>query len=111
MVNTNWFDIINLTWDRIPLISSLVNIRRFVSYFTLEEIVSSCLKSINLWSYRILRFIIGGIFIYSGAVKLADVKGFARLITQYNLVHDQLLAPVAVGLPVIELLAGVGLLF
>lgn len=73
--------------------------------------MSSCLKSINLWSYRILRFIIGGVFIYSGAVKLADVKGFARMISQYNLVPDQLLAPVAIGLPVIELLAGVGLLF
>jgi uncharacterized membrane protein YphA (DoxX/SURF4 family) len=53
----------------------------------------------------------GGIFIYSGAVKLLDVKGFARMISLYELVPDQLLAPVAIGLPALELLAGIGILF
>jgi uncharacterized membrane protein YphA (DoxX/SURF4 family) len=53
----------------------------------------------------------GGIFIYSGAVKLLDVKGFARMISSYDLVPDQLLAPVAIGLPGLELLAGIGILF
>jgi uncharacterized membrane protein YphA (DoxX/SURF4 family) len=53
----------------------------------------------------------GGIFIYSGAVKLLDVKGFARMISLYELVPDQLLAPVALGLPALELLAGIGILF
>jgi len=75
------------------------------------EIVSSRFKTINTWSYHLLRIIIGGVFIYSGAVKLADVKGFAAMISQYELVPDQLLAPVAIGLPVIELAAGLGLLF
>jgi hypothetical protein len=40
-----------------------------------------------------------------------DVEGFARMVSQYNLVPDQLLAPVAYGLPVIELIAGIGLIF
>ncbi len=40
-----------------------------------------------------------------------DVKGFARMVSQYNLVPEQLLAPVAYGLPVIELIAGIGLIF
>lgn len=70
-----------------------------------------CLKTVNLGSYHLLRVILGSVFIYSGAVKLADVKGFARMISQYDLVPDQFLAPVAIGLPVIELLAGVGLIF
>ncbi len=61
--------------------------------------------------YHLPRIILGGIFIYSGVVKLADVKGFARLISQYDLVPEQLLPPVAIGLPALELLAGIGLLF
>jgi uncharacterized membrane protein YphA (DoxX/SURF4 family) len=77
----------------------------------IEEIVPPFLQEINLWSYRFFRVIIGGVFIYSGAVKLSDVKGFARMISQYGLVPDQLLAPTAIGLPVLELLAGIGIIF
>lgn len=68
-------------------------------------------QNINHWSYRLLRFCIAGIFMYSGAVKLLDVKGFANMVSQYGLVPDPLLAPVAIGLPAIEVLAGIGLLF
>jgi len=63
------------------------------------------------WSYRLLRFCIAGVFMYSGVIKLLDVKGFANMVSQYGLVPDPLLAPVAIGLPVIEVLAGVGVLF
>jgi len=73
--------------------------------------VVSGMKAINLWSYRLLRIILGGIFIYSGAVKLMDVKGFARMISLYDLVPEQFLAPVAITLPAVELLAGIGILF
>ncbi len=68
-------------------------------------------SALNLWTYRILKAVIGGVFIYSGAIKVMDVKGFARMVSQYNLVPDQLLAPVAYGLPVIEIIAGIGLIF
>jgi uncharacterized membrane protein YphA (DoxX/SURF4 family) len=71
----------------------------------------SLLKKVNHWSYRLLRFCIAGVFMYSGVIKLLDVKGFATMISHYGLVPDALLAPVAIGLPVIEVLAGVGLLF
>ena len=70
----------------------------------------SWLGNINLWVYRLLKIIIGGVFAYSGAVKVMDVKGFARMVSQYELVPDELLAPVAYGLPVLELLAGIGLI-
>jgi len=73
--------------------------------------VPSGLNTITFWSYHLLRVLMGGIFIYSGAVKLLDVKGFARMISLYELVPDQLLAPVALGLPALELLAGIGILF
>jgi len=69
------------------------------------------IKIMNIWLYRVLRILLGCLFVYSGAVKLYDVKGFARMISQYDLVPDLLLAPVAIVLPVIELMAGIGLVF
>ncbi len=69
------------------------------------------LKAIHLWTYKLLRITLGAIFIYSGMIKIFDVKGFARMVSQYNLVPDQLLAPVAYGLPVLEVLAGIGIIF
>lgn len=71
----------------------------------------SGLKNIKLFSYHLPRVGIAGIFIFSGFIKLADVKGFAHLISQYDLVPEPLLAPLAVGLPALELLAGLALLF
>ena len=50
------------------------------------------------------------LFIYAGAVKLADPRAFARTISHYGLVPEPLLPTVAVGLPVIEWLAGIALL-
>ncbi len=63
------------------------------------------------WLQLLLRLLVGGIFIFSGAVKLSDPKGFAALISKYGLVPDDLLVVVAIGLPLVELLAGLGTLF
>mgnify|MGYP002153768423 CR=1 FL=1 len=54
-----------------------------------------------------LRWLLGGLFIWAGAVKLADPKAFARSIDAFGLVPEVLLPPVAVALPVLELLVGV----
>lgn len=61
--------------------------------------------------YHIIRLSISLLFIYAGIVKLFDPKTFAKAISQYGLVPDVLLGPLAVGLPVLEVLAGLGLLF
>jgi len=63
------------------------------------------------WPYRVVRFVLGAVFIYAGFIKLIDPKAFASVIFQYDLVPDSLLAPVAIGLPAIEFLAGLGLIF
>jgi len=63
------------------------------------------------WPYRLVRCVIGLIFVWAGAVKLADPKGFAEIISVYHLVPDVLLVPVAIGLPALEVLAGLGLVF
>jgi len=73
-----------------------------------------CRKSIMLllaWMYRFLRWFLGGIFIYSGTTKLLTPQSFALLIEAYGVVPEGLLMPVAVMIPALEVLAGVGLLF
>lgn len=61
--------------------------------------------------YHFIRFALGSIFVYAGFIKLIDPKTFAKAISQYDLVPEGLLIPVAIGLPAIELLAGLGLVF
>jgi uncharacterized membrane protein YphA (DoxX/SURF4 family) len=60
--------------------------------------------------YLLVRVVLGLVFVYAGAVKLIDPKAFAKVISQYDILPEFLLAPFAVGLPALELLAGVGLI-
>jgi uncharacterized membrane protein YphA (DoxX/SURF4 family) len=62
------------------------------------------------WLYHFLRLALAGIFIYAGFIKLLDPQAFAHAIAQYDLVPEGLLPLVAVGLPALELLAGLGLI-
>jgi len=63
------------------------------------------------WVYLALRLGLAGLFIYGGVTKLVDPKAFARLLSQYDLVPEVLLPVVAVGLPLLETAAGLGLVF
>jgi uncharacterized membrane protein YphA (DoxX/SURF4 family) len=63
------------------------------------------------WLYHFLRLGLAGIFIYAGFIKLLDPRAFAHAISQYDLIPDGLLPLVALGLPALELLAGLGLIF
>lgn len=51
------------------------------------------------------RVVLGTVFVYAGFIKLIDPKAFAVSISQYDIVPQILLAPVAIGLPALELLA------
>jgi uncharacterized membrane protein YphA (DoxX/SURF4 family) len=63
------------------------------------------------WLYRLCRWTLGGIFIYAGSTKLLEPEIFAVLIEAYGIVPEGLLMPVAIGLPLLEVIAGIGLLF
>ena len=63
------------------------------------------------WLYHFLRLGLACIFIYAGFIKLLDPRAFAHAIAQYDFIPETLLPLVAVGLPVLELLAGAGLCF
>jgi uncharacterized membrane protein YphA (DoxX/SURF4 family) len=56
------------------------------------------------------RVVLGTVFVYAGFIKLIDPKAFAVSISQYDIVPQILLAPAAIGLPALELLAGLGLI-
>ncbi len=60
--------------------------------------------------YHGCRLLLGGLFLYAGAVKAADVTGFARTVAGYQLLPYALNYLVAATLPFVELLAGLLLL-
>lgn len=59
----------------------------------------------------LLRCILGGIFAYSGLIKLLDTERFAVIIAGFGLLPKELLHPAANLLPMVELLSGLGLIF
>jgi rhodanese-related sulfurtransferase/uncharacterized membrane protein YphA (DoxX/SURF4 family) len=58
-----------------------------------------------------MRWLLGLVFLYAGGSKLLDPKAFSVLIDSYGIVPDPLLMPVAIGLPLFEVVAAVGLMF
>ncbi len=65
---------------------------------------------VSMWSYRCLRWALGSVFIYSGVTKMVAPQPFAVLIEAFGLVPEILVMPVALMLPVVEMVAGIGLL-
>ncbi len=60
--------------------------------------------------YWVVRLGLAALFIYAGVAKLLDPKAFARIISAYDIVSEAVLPVVAVGLPLLETVAGIGLL-
>ncbi|CAB5162453.1 related to methylamine utilization protein [Olavius algarvensis associated proteobacterium Delta 3] len=50
-------------------------------------------------------------FIYAGSIKLMEPQVFAVLIDAYGVLPVGLLMPVAIALPALEVIAGIGLIF
>ncbi|MCJ7499472.1 DoxX family protein [bacterium] len=62
------------------------------------------------WIFHSFRLFVGGLFLYTGATKLADVAGFSQSIAAYGILPAVLLPCAAIGLPAIEVVAGFGTL-
>jgi len=60
----------------------------------------------NRWLLFLVRVIVGGVFIWAGALKIADPLGFAQSIKNYQVVPTGLAFIVAVVLPWVEVLSG-----
>lgn len=63
------------------------------------------------WIYRIVRVVYVVLFFYAGVNKLMSPRGFATVIDAFGLVPDPLIMPIALTLPVLEIVAAIGLLF
>lgn len=62
------------------------------------------------WLRRILCFVYGGVFVYAGAMKLKDPGLFLQDIRSFNILRDPLAAWLALGLPWLEVLAGLAVI-
>ena len=58
------------------------------------------------WINSILRFVVGGAFVFAGVLKIADPAKFAMDVSNYRLVPHELINLVAILLPWIEIVAG-----
>lgn len=60
--------------------------------------------------FCLIRWILALVFIYSGVIKHLDPQRFAQIIAGFGLVPTPLLMPLAHFLPLVELIAGIGLI-
>jgi hypothetical protein len=65
---------------------------------------------LNLQNFP-LGWVLGAIFNYAGGTKLLEPEIFAVLIEAYGIVPEGFIMPLAIGLPLLEVTAGIGLLF
>jgi uncharacterized membrane protein YphA (DoxX/SURF4 family) len=65
---------------------------------------------LSIWPYRIVRMSLGMLFFIVGFAKLLDPKAFAKALSMYEIIPEKVLPLVAVGLPLTEVLAGLGLI-
>lgn len=65
----------------------------------------------SVWLYRLVRWTLSGLFIWAGGAKLMNPEAFGLIIGDFGLVPEWSIMPLALILPVLEILAGLGLIF
>ena len=76
---------------------------------TLKKPIYINTRSLVAWPEMLPRLALGAVFVYAGAVKLLDPQAFGVVIARHGLLPEPLLWPTALGLPALEVLAGLGL--
>lgn len=67
-------------------------------------------NKIRIIAATTLSWLLGGLFLWAGAMKLSNPKAFARSIDAFGLVPETLLPPLAILLPIVEILIGLAVL-
>jgi putative oxidoreductase len=62
------------------------------------------------WRVRLASWGVGGVFVYAGALKVADPLAFADSVASFQVLPAALISPVALVLPVWEILLGLALI-
>jgi uncharacterized membrane protein YphA (DoxX/SURF4 family) len=63
-------------------------------------------ESVLPWVGTVARWVLGGVFLVAGVLKLPDPDAAVRAVRAYRLLPEPLVAPVAFGLPVLEMAVG-----
>lgn len=66
---------------------------------------------LTLWLDRIIRLVLGLLFISAGVIKLHDPEAFTVVIDAFGFVPGSWTGPISIVLPIIEILVGAGLIF
>src|SRR4051794_40680551 len=66
--------------------------------------------TVGPWLATAARLVVGGVFVVAGALKVPDPAAAVRAVRAYQLLPEPLVAPVAFGLPVVEIAVGLALL-
>jgi sodium--glutamate symport carrier gltS len=64
----------------------------------------------SVWPYRLIRWLLAGVFLYAGVTKLTAPQLFAENISDFGLVPENILFATALAIIGLEVLAGFGLL-
>jgi putative oxidoreductase len=67
-------------------------------------------STIHVWLKRLACLGLGSVFVYAGVTKIADPLAFADSITTFQALPVMLISPVALTLPVLEVLVGLCLI-
>ncbi|CCG05665.1 MauE/DoxX family redox-associated membrane protein [Blastococcus saxobsidens] len=67
-------------------------------------------RAVGPWSATAGRLLLGGVLLVAGALKVPDPAAAVRAVRAYQLLPEPLVAPVAFGLPVLEIAVGLALL-
>jgi uncharacterized membrane protein YphA (DoxX/SURF4 family) len=67
-------------------------------------------SALGLWLATAARLVVGGVFVVAGLLKLPDPAAAVRAVRAYRLLPEALVAPVAFGLPMVEIAVGLALL-
>jgi uncharacterized membrane protein YphA (DoxX/SURF4 family) len=62
------------------------------------------------WLATAARLLVGAVFVIAGALKMPDPAAAVRAVRAYQLLPEPLVAPLAFGLPVVEIAVGLALL-
>jgi uncharacterized membrane protein YphA (DoxX/SURF4 family) len=67
-------------------------------------------REVAEWLATVARLVLGVVWVVAGAVKLPDPAEAVRAVRAYRLLPEGLVAPVAFGLPAVEIAVGLALL-
>ena len=67
-------------------------------------------RAVGPWLATAGRLVLGGVLVVAGAVKIPDPAAAVRAVRAYQLLPEPLVAPMAFGLPVVEMAVGLALL-